>query len=232
MHDTQVTVVGNLVADPRFGNTKEGHPVASFRLASTARRFDRGVGEWRDGETLFANVTCWRGLAENVVASLKKGCAVIVLGRLNVRPWETKDGDRRESVDIDALAVGSELSRAVTIIKRAERGVLAGTTGGSTEASSGAAESATDSVPADGVSVPSESMSSESMSSEWAASSDDDAGEEDAPEGALAADERDELQTGDLISVAPAADLAGEHPLATPDLVQTGGRWRGRGTHA
>jgi single-strand DNA-binding protein len=122
MFDTQVTVVGNLVADPRMAFTKDGQAIASFRVASTARRFDRATAEWRDGETLFTGVTCFRGLAENVVASLKKGCGVIVLGRLNVRPWETKDGDKRQSVEIDAMAVGSELGRAVTIIKRAERG--------------------------------------------------------------------------------------------------------------
>jgi single-strand DNA-binding protein len=124
MFDTQVTVVGNLVADPRLTSTPNGHPVASFRLASTPRRFDRAAGEWRDGATLYVNVTCWRGLAENVATSLKKGQAAIVIGRLSVRPYETKDGDKRQSVDIDAMAAGPDLSRVVTVVKRAERGVL------------------------------------------------------------------------------------------------------------
>jgi single-strand DNA-binding protein len=123
MFDTQVTVVGNLVAEPRLAETKDGQAVASFRLASTPRRFDRGTGEWKDGDTLFTNVTCWRALAENVSVSLKKGSSVIVLGRLSVRPYETKDGDKRQSVDIDAIAVGPELGRVVTLIKRAERAV-------------------------------------------------------------------------------------------------------------
>ena len=109
MFDTQVTVVGNLVAEPRLASTNDGQAVASFRLASTPRRFDRATGEWKDGDTLFTNVTCWRALAENVFASLKKGSSVIVLGRLSVRPYETKDGDKRQSVDIDAIAVGPEL---------------------------------------------------------------------------------------------------------------------------
>ncbi len=46
MFDTQVTVVGNLVADPRMTETKDGQPIASFRLASTpapVRSRDRGV---------------------------------------------------------------------------------------------------------------------------------------------------------------------------------------------
>lgn len=122
MFDTHVTVVGNLVAEPRLSHTKDGQAVASFRLASTPRRFDRATGEWRDGDTLFTSVTCWRALAENVSASLKKGCSVIVLGRLSVRPYETKEGEKRQSVDIDAIAVGTDLGRVITVIKRVERG--------------------------------------------------------------------------------------------------------------
>ena len=122
MFDTHVTVVGNVVAEPRLAHTKDGHAVASFRLASTPRRLDRVTGEWRDGETLFTGVTCWRALAENVFISLKKGSSVIVMGKLSIRPYETKDGDKRQSVDIDALAVGPDLGRAVAVIKRAERG--------------------------------------------------------------------------------------------------------------
>ncbi len=123
MFDTHVTVVGNVVAEPRSAQTRDGHPVASFRLASTPRRFDRATGEWRDAETMFISVTCWRALAENVLLSLKKGSAVIVMGKMSIRPYETKDGDRRQSIDIDAMAVGPDLGRAVAVIKRTERGV-------------------------------------------------------------------------------------------------------------
>lgn len=122
MFDTQVTVVGNLVADPRLNFTGDGQPVASFRIASTPRRFDRVSNEWRDGDTLYASVTCWRGLAENAAASLKKGQSAIVIGRLSVRHYETKDGEKRQSVEIDAMAVGPDLSRVITVVKRAERG--------------------------------------------------------------------------------------------------------------
>ncbi|HEX7105550.1 MAG TPA: single-stranded DNA-binding protein [Acidothermaceae bacterium] len=125
MLDTYVTVVGNLVADPRLMETAGRPAMASFRLASTPRRFDRGAGEWRDGETLFTNVTCWRGLAENVTLSLKKGQSVIVHGRLMKRGYETKTGEHRESVDIDALAVGPELSRVAAVVKRVERSTAA-----------------------------------------------------------------------------------------------------------
>ena len=122
--DTQITVVGNLVADPRLSFLSNGQPKTSFRIASTPRRFDRATGEWRDGDTLYANVTCWRGLAENVAGSLKKGQSAIVMGRLSVRPYETKEGEKRQSVDIDAMVVGPDLSRVMTVVKRAERAIL------------------------------------------------------------------------------------------------------------
>ncbi|ABK53392.1 single-strand binding protein [Acidothermus cellulolyticus 11B] len=125
MFDPQVTILGNVVADPRLNFTADGHAVASFRLAATPRRFDRTAGQWRDGETLFASVTCWRGLAENVAASLKRGQSVIVIGRLATRWYDAKDGSRREGVEIDALAVGPDLSRAVAVVKRAERAGVA-----------------------------------------------------------------------------------------------------------
>jgi single-strand DNA-binding protein len=121
MLDTYVTVVGNLVADPRLIDIEGRQPMASFRLASTPRRYDRAAGEWRDGETLFTSVTCWRGLAENVALSLKKGQSVIVHGRLMKRSYEARNGEHRETVDIDALAVGPELSRVAAVVKRIER---------------------------------------------------------------------------------------------------------------
>jgi single-strand DNA-binding protein len=119
--DQHITIVGNLVAEPRISYVRDGVPVASFRIASNRRRFDRSTGEWRDGDTLYATVTCWRGLAENVAASLRKGQSVIVTGRLSVRDYETKDGDKRQSVEIDAVAVGADLSRVVVFTKRTER---------------------------------------------------------------------------------------------------------------
>jgi len=121
MYDTQVTLVGNLVADPRIHTLPDGQVVASFRIASTRRRFDRSSSQWRDVGTTYANVTCWRGLGENAAASLKKGQAAIVWGRLSVRSYETKEGGKRESVDIDAFAVGPDLTRVITLVKRAER---------------------------------------------------------------------------------------------------------------
>ncbi len=121
MNDTQITVVGNLVTDPKINATKDGIVVTTFRLASTPRRYDRAAEQWRDGDTLYVNVTCWRTLAENASASLRKGQQVLLIGRLSVRPYETKDGEKRQSVDVDAIAIGHDLARGITQLRRMER---------------------------------------------------------------------------------------------------------------
>jgi single-strand DNA-binding protein len=98
MADTHVTIVGNLVDDPEVRYTPAGAAVANLRVAVTSRVKD-GDG-WRDGETSFYRVTCWRALAENAAASLSKGDRVIVLGSLRQRSWETPEGDKRSVVEV------------------------------------------------------------------------------------------------------------------------------------
>ena len=83
MADTHVTITGNLTDDPDLRYTPNGHPVANFRLAVTARVKD-GDG-WRDGETSFFRVNVWRQLAEHVAESLTKGDRAVVIGRLKSR---------------------------------------------------------------------------------------------------------------------------------------------------
>ena len=57
----QMTIVGNVVDEPRTRETKNGHTVTNFRVASTSRRFDREQERYVDNSTLYVNVTCWRG---------------------------------------------------------------------------------------------------------------------------------------------------------------------------
>lgn len=113
MNDTFVTIVGNVVAEPRHRVTGSGVHVATVRVASTSRKFDRGAGEWRDSNTLFVDVSCWRSLAGNVMASIHKGDAVVVSGRLKMRTYTTEAGEQRTSPQIDASTVGHDLSRGV-----------------------------------------------------------------------------------------------------------------------
>ncbi|REF37742.1 single-stranded DNA-binding protein [Thermasporomyces composti] len=121
MNETMISITGNVATDLRFVRSERGTPLASFRLASTERRYDRGRGEWTDGRTTFVTVVCWRSLAENAAASLRKGDPVVVLGRLRVEPWEREDGRTGTSVEVVAHAIGHDLSRGTSAFRRTRR---------------------------------------------------------------------------------------------------------------
>ncbi len=117
MADTTMTIVGNVVDEPRRRQTKNGFDVTNFRVASTSRRFDREKEQFVDNGTLFVNVTCWRAMALNVDKSLRKGQPVVVHGRFYMREY-TVDEQLRTSYELEALAVGHDLSRGTTQFTR------------------------------------------------------------------------------------------------------------------
>lgn len=118
--ETVLTIVGNVVNDPELRFTASGAAVAKFRIASTPRTFDRQTNEWKDGETLFLAVNCWRQLGENVAESVHKGMRVVVQGRLVQRSWE-KDGEPRTAMEIDAEEVAPSLRNATAKVTKAPR---------------------------------------------------------------------------------------------------------------
>jgi single-strand DNA-binding protein len=114
MNETMVTLVGHVATEPALRITTGGARVTSFRLASTERRFDKGVNDWRDAYTTFFTVTTWRTMAENVCSSVKKGQPVVVHGRLRDSSYEGKDGQWRTVLEVEAFALGHDLSRGVS----------------------------------------------------------------------------------------------------------------------
>ncbi|MEI2784311.1 MAG: single-stranded DNA-binding protein [Candidatus Nanopelagicales bacterium] len=120
--EPQITLVGNLVADPELRFTPSGVAAASLRLAITPRQRDNATGEWRDGETVWLNGTVWRQYAENVAESLQKGMRVMVVGRLKQRSYETKEGEKRTVMEVDIDDIGPCLRSATAKVTRASRG--------------------------------------------------------------------------------------------------------------
>jgi len=119
--ETVITVVGNLVSDPELRFTNSGAAVASFRIASTPRSFDRQSGEWKDGEALFLTCSVWRQAAENVAESLQRGSRVIVQGRLKQRTYETREGEKRTVVELEVDEVGPSLRYATAKVQKMAR---------------------------------------------------------------------------------------------------------------
>jgi single-strand DNA-binding protein len=122
MLDATISLVGNVIENPNMRVTPSGTYLCSFRLASSARRYDRKEDRWVDGSPLFIEVTCWRRLAENVAASLNKGDRALVIGRLRLHEFENAQGERRRRYGIEADAVGPELTWRPARILRAARG--------------------------------------------------------------------------------------------------------------
>ncbi len=116
--ETQITLVGNLTADPELRFTPSGAAVANFTVASTPRTFDRQSGEWRDGDAMFLNCSVWRQAAENVAESLTKGMRVVVQGRLKSRTYETREGERRTVFEVEVEEIGPSLRYASAKVTR------------------------------------------------------------------------------------------------------------------
>ena len=120
MHETMVCVVGNVATQPVYKELASGAS-ARFRLAVTARYWDREKNTWTDGHTNFFTVWARRSLATNVGASVSVGDPVVVHGRLKVRT-EQRDGQSWTSADVDAVAIGHDLSRGTSAFRRASKG--------------------------------------------------------------------------------------------------------------
>ena len=91
-------LMGRMVRDPELRRTTTGTAVTSFTLACD-RDFKGQNGE---KETDFIDVTCWRNTAEFVSKFFAKGRMAIVEGRLQMRDWTDKDGNKRRNAEIVA----------------------------------------------------------------------------------------------------------------------------------
>ena len=91
-----IVVMGRLTRDPELRKTASGVSVASFSVA-----VDRDFSQ-QDGkkETDFLDVVAWRNTAEFAAKYFAKGRMAIVSGRLQIRNWEDKDGNKRRTAEI------------------------------------------------------------------------------------------------------------------------------------
>jgi len=119
--DTVITVVGNLTDDPDLRFTPSGAAVANFTVASTPRFFDKQTNDWKDGDALFLRCSVWRQAAESVAESLTRGARVIVQGRLKQRSYETREGEKRTTYELEVEEVGPSLKYATAKVTKTTR---------------------------------------------------------------------------------------------------------------
>jgi len=96
-----IVIMGRLVRDPEYRTTGSGISVANFSVA-VDRDFS---GRDSEKETDFIDCVAWRQTAEFVTKYMKKGSMVAVAGRLQIRAWSDKDGNKRRTAEIVADSV-------------------------------------------------------------------------------------------------------------------------------
>ena len=92
-----IVLMGRLTRDPELRRTGSGVAVASFTIAC-----DRDFGQNGQKETDFIDVTAWRNTAEFVDKYFNKGRMAVVSGRLQIRSWTDKDGNKRKTAEVVA----------------------------------------------------------------------------------------------------------------------------------
>ena len=95
----QIVLMGRLTRDPELRYTQSQTPVASFRIAVDRDYSSRDGGE---KQTDFIDIVAWRQQAEFVTKYFTKGSMVIVTGRLQMRDWTDRDGNKRTSAEVVA----------------------------------------------------------------------------------------------------------------------------------
>ena len=91
----KVILVGTLVRDPEIRYIGSGAGVTKFRLAVNPNKRDA-----KPEDTLFIDIVAWDKLAETCNTYLKKGQQCLVEGRLSIRQYDDKDGNKRQSTEV------------------------------------------------------------------------------------------------------------------------------------
>jgi single-strand DNA-binding protein len=99
-----VKLVGRLTRDPELRYTTQGTAVCHFRLAVGRKYKDRTSNEWKE-EVAFVPCNVWRETAERCGQRLKKGSPVFIEGRLKSREWQTKEGQKRNDLEVEIARV-------------------------------------------------------------------------------------------------------------------------------
>ena len=109
----KIIIMGRLTRDPEIRQTGGGKNVANFSVA-VDRDFKNQAGE---KETDFIDCVAWGSTADFVGKHFGKGSMIVVSGRLQIRGWEDKDGNKRRSAEINAENVyfGGDSKRTVTV---------------------------------------------------------------------------------------------------------------------
>jgi single-strand DNA-binding protein len=121
-NEASFSVSGYVATQPKKGQTKSGTKTLTFRIGWTPREVSRETGEWGDLPSSFASVTCFKRIAENAAACLRKGDPVVLKGTVRIREYADQAGTRRNSVDVVADYLGHDLAKGTSnFVKQSQR---------------------------------------------------------------------------------------------------------------
>ena len=123
MFNTPLTVIGNVADRPsRRRLQPSGVSLTNLTVMSSSRHLDRETGTWSDGDVLAVRVSCWRDLADRVFESVSRGDPVIVHGWFKGKGYTDATGAKRYSYDLEAKALGHNLSFGFASFEKAGKG--------------------------------------------------------------------------------------------------------------
>lgn len=114
----EVNIQGRLCFPPELRHTQSGIPVCSCRIAVDRDYLDAN----KERGTDFVSIVAWRSTAEFISRNFAKGQMMVAKGRLQVRPWTDKEGNRREAVEVVADGVYFAGPKPGTVLGGAQQG--------------------------------------------------------------------------------------------------------------
>lgn len=117
MNETNLTIRGNLVADPERITSSKGD-FTTFRVAVNEFYRDQTSGTYVDGRSSFFKVVAYRALGTNAHKSLAKGTPVLIHGLLRISQWQTANGEPRSTPEIEAINIGPDLRFGIATYQR------------------------------------------------------------------------------------------------------------------
>jgi single-strand DNA-binding protein len=117
----EITLVGNVTADPVLRMSGSGRGVIRFDLAINRRRFNRETNQYDDLPPVFHRVVGFGPVAENAAETIRKGLEVVAVGQMADDSYETEAGEKRRQVVLEAQVIAPSLRFAKANVVRVQR---------------------------------------------------------------------------------------------------------------
>ena len=117
----EITIIGNLTADPTLRMSGNGRGVIRFDVAINRRHFNRETNTYDDLPTVFHRVVAFGPVAQNAAETLRKGLEVVVVGQMADDSYETETGEKRRQVVLEAQIIAPSLRFAKANVIRVQR---------------------------------------------------------------------------------------------------------------